>query len=41
MSAYGGIIIRGEKFVGVRQPPEAYAHGLVLALPHEVLVPPP
>ena len=39
-SLYGEIIVRGEEFVTVRLSPEAYAHGLALALPQEVWVPP-
>ena len=39
-SLYGEIIVRGEEFVSVRLSPEAYAHGLALALPQEVWVPP-
>jgi hypothetical protein len=34
------IIVGGAKFASVRLTPEAYAHGLALALPQEVLVPP-
>ena len=36
---YGDIVVRGEEFVSVRLPPEAYAHGIALALPQEVWVP--
>ena len=39
-SLYGEIIVRGEEFVSIRLSPEAYAHGLALALPQEVWVPP-
>jgi hypothetical protein len=39
-SLYEEIIVRGTEFVSVRLTPEAYAHGLALALPQEVLVPP-
>jgi hypothetical protein len=39
-SLYGEIIVRGEEFVSVRLSPEAYAHGLALALPQEVCVSP-
>lgn len=33
------IVVRGEEFVSVRLTPEAYAHGLALALPAGVVVP--
>jgi hypothetical protein len=39
-SVYEEVIVRGEEFVSVRLTPEAYAHGLALALPQEVLVTP-
>jgi hypothetical protein len=39
-SLYEEIVVRGSDFVSVRLTPEAYAHGLALALPQEVLVPP-
>jgi DNA invertase Pin-like site-specific DNA recombinase len=39
-SIYEEVVVRGEEFVRVRLTPEAYAHGLALALPQEVLVPP-
>ena len=39
-SLYEEIVVRGTEFVSVRLTPEAYAHGLALALPQEVLVPP-
>ena len=35
---YEEIVVRGEEFVSVRLTPEAYAHGLALALPAEVVV---
>jgi hypothetical protein len=38
-SLYEEIVVRGAEFVSVRLAPEAYAHGLALALPQEVLVP--
>jgi hypothetical protein len=38
-SIYEGIVVRGAEFVIVRLTPEAYTHGLALALPQEVLVP--
>jgi len=38
-SVYEEIVVRGEEFVSVRLTPEAYAHGLALALPAEVVVP--
>ena len=38
-SLYGEIVVRGAEFVSVRLTPEAYAHGLALALPDEVVVP--
>jgi hypothetical protein len=38
-SLYQEIVVRGEEFVSVRLTPEAYAHGLALALPEEVMVP--
>jgi hypothetical protein len=38
-SVYAEIIVRGEEFVSVRLTPEAYAHGLAVALPEEVEVP--
>jgi len=38
-SLYEEIVVRGAEFVSVRLTPEAYAHGLALALPQEVLVP--
>ena len=38
-SLYEEIVVRGEEFVSVRLTPEAYAHGLALALPEEVVVP--
>ncbi len=37
-SVYEEIVVRGEEFVSVRLTPEAYAHGLALALPAEVVV---
>ena len=40
-SLYEEIVVRGEEFVSVRLTPEAYAHGLALALPEEVVVPAP
>jgi hypothetical protein len=39
-SLYGEIVVRGAEFVSVRLSPEAYAHGLALALPQEVVVAP-
>jgi len=39
-SLYEEIVVRGEEFVSVRLSPEAYAHGLALALPQEVIVTP-
>lgn len=38
-SVYEEIVVRGEEFVSVRLTPDAYAHGLALALPAEVVVP--
>ena len=38
-SVYAEIVVPGEEFVSVRLTPEAYAHGLALALPEEVEVP--
>jgi hypothetical protein len=38
-SLYEEIVVRGSEFVSVRLTPEAYAHGLALALPQEVVVP--
>jgi hypothetical protein len=38
-SVYEEIVVRGEEFVSIRLTPEAYAHGLALALPAEVVVP--
>ncbi len=38
-SVYEEVVVRGEEFVTVRLTPEAYAHGLALALPREVVVP--
>jgi hypothetical protein len=38
-SLYEEIVVRGAEFVSVRLTPEAYVHGLALALPQEVLVP--
>jgi hypothetical protein len=38
-SLYQEVVVRGEEFVSVRLTPEAYAHGLALALPEEVMVP--
>lgn len=38
-SLYEEIVVRGGECVSVRLTPEAYAHGLALALPQEVLVP--
>ena len=38
-SLYQEVVVRGEEFVSVRLTPEAYAHGLALALPEEVVVP--
>ena len=38
---YDEIVVRGEEFVSVRLTPEAYARGLALALPQDVLVPAP
>jgi hypothetical protein len=38
-SLYKEIVVRGAEFVSVRLTPEAYAHGLAVALPQEVLVP--
>ena len=35
---YEEIVVRGSEFVSVRLTPEAYAHGLALALPEEVVV---
>jgi hypothetical protein len=32
------IVVRGSEFVSVRLTPEAYAHGLALVLPQEVVV---
>ena len=40
-SLYAEVVVRGEEFISVRLSPDAYAHGLALALPQEVLVPPP
>jgi DNA invertase Pin-like site-specific DNA recombinase len=37
---YEEIVVKGPEFVSVRLTPQAYAHGLALALPQEVLVPP-
>jgi hypothetical protein len=37
-SVYEETVVRGEEFVSVRLTPEAYAHGLALALPAEVVV---
>ena len=34
-----GSVVRVAEFVSVRLTPEAYAHGLALALPQEVVVP--
>ncbi len=36
-------MVRGEAFISVRLwlSPDAYAHGLALALPKQMLVPPP
>ena len=39
-SLYEEIVVRGAEFVSVRLSPEAYAHGLALALPQEVVVAP-
>lgn len=39
-SLYEEIVVRGDEFVSVRLSPEAYAHGLALALPQEVVVTP-
>jgi hypothetical protein len=39
VSAIEEVVVRGEEFVSVRLTPEAYAHGLALALPAEVVVP--
>jgi hypothetical protein len=33
------IVFRGEEFISVRLTPEAYAHGLAVAVPQEVEVP--
>ncbi len=38
-SVYAQIVVRGAEFVSVRLTPEAYAHGLAVALPEEVEVP--
>ena len=38
-SVHEEIVVRGEEFLSVRLTPEAYAHGLALALPAEVVVP--
>jgi hypothetical protein len=38
-SVYEEIFVRGAEFVSVRLTPEAYAHGLAVALPEEVEVP--
>jgi hypothetical protein len=38
-SVYAEIVVRGDEFVSVRLTPEAYAHGLAVALPEEVEVP--
>lgn len=38
-SIYEETVVRGSVFVSVRLTPEAYAHGLALALPQEVVVP--
>jgi hypothetical protein len=38
-SIYEEIVVRGAEFVSVRLTPEAYAHGLALAVPQETLVP--
>jgi hypothetical protein len=38
-SLYEEIVVRGAVFVSVRLTPEAYAHGLALAPPQDVLVP--
>jgi hypothetical protein len=38
-SIYQEIVVRGAEFASVRLTPEAYAHGLAVALPQEVLVP--
>ena len=35
---YEEIVVRGSEFVSVRLTPQAYAHGLALALPEEVVV---
>ena len=37
-SLYEEIVVRGSQFVSVRLTPDAYAHGLALALPQEVVV---
>ncbi len=37
-SVYEEIVVRGEDFVKVRLTPGAYAHGLALTLPVEVVV---
>jgi hypothetical protein len=39
-SVYEEIVVRGSEFVSARPTPEAYAHGLALALPQEVQVAP-
>ena len=39
-SLYGEIVVRGAEFVSVRLSPEAYAYGLALAPPQEVVVAP-
>jgi hypothetical protein len=36
---YEEVVVRGAEFVSVRLTPEAYANGLAIALPHEVVVP--
>jgi hypothetical protein len=40
-SLYEEIVVRSEEFVSVRLTPEAYARGLAVALPQEVVVPAP
>jgi hypothetical protein len=39
-SLYDEIVVRGDEFVSVRLSPEAYAHGLAVAFPQEVVVTP-
>ena len=39
-SIYESVTVRGDQFVSVRLTDEAYAHGLAVALPQEVQVPP-